>query len=313
MKSFFEEIGVKIPVIQAGMVWCSGQKLARAVSKAGALGCIGAGSMPPEVLELHLSKMKDANVACYAVNVPLFYHRVEEQMALIEKYNVPVVITSAGSPKSFTQRLKDSGAKVMHVVSSLKFAEKSQDAGADAVIAEGYEAGGHNGREQTTSWVLGELLRNALDIPFLLAGGMYSGASLAAAKSFGADGIQVGSRFATCLESSAHEMFKKAVVQSLEGDTDLTLKELMPVRLLKSPFYTKIIQHYTKNASADELKLLLGKGRSKKGIFEGDWENGEFEIGQIAAKINAIESAADIVTDIWSDYQNIVKSFQSVN
>ena len=307
MKTIFEAIGVKIPVIQAGMVWCSGQELARTVSEAGALGCIGAGSMPPEVLDVHLKKITANKNLVFAVNLPLFYHRIEEQIALIEKYKVPVVITSAGSPKAYTQRLKDSGATVMHVVSSLKFAEKSQEAGVDAVIAEGFEAGGHNGREQTTSWVLGELLRNALDIPFLLAGGMYSGASLAAAKSFGAEGIQVGSRFAVCRESSAHQIFKEAVLKSTEGDTELTLKELMPVRLLKSPFYNEIVAQYALNADADRLKKLLGKGRSRKGIFEGDWDNGEFEIGQIAAKIHSIEGAADVVSSIWNDYQNIVK------
>lgn len=307
MKSFFKEIGVDCPVIQAGMVWCSGSKLALAVCKAGALGCIGAGSMPPEVLELHLQKIQSANVGVYAVNLPLFYHRIAEQVALLEKYKVPVVISSAGNPNLYTQRLKSYGAKVVHVVSSLKFALKSQNAGVDAIVAEGFEAGGHNGREENTTWVLAELLRNTLEVPFILAGGMYSGASLAAAKCFGADGIQVGSRFAACKESSAHDIFKQKIVEAIEGDTALTLKELMPVRLLKTPFYSEVLKAYEQGATAAELSDLLGKGRSKLGVFEGDVQSGEFEIGQIAAKIQSIESAANIVNSIRSEYSNLTQ------
>ncbi len=306
MKSFFVDLGVEKPIIQAGMVWCSGSKLAIAVCQSGALGCIGAGSMPPEVLEQHLLKMQEAKVKVYAVNLPLFYHRIQEQLALIERYNVPVIITSAGSPSLFTQRLKKNGARVLHVVSSLKFALKAQDAGVDAVVAEGFEAGGHNGREENTSWVLAELLRNKLSVPFILAGGMYSGASLAAAKCFGAIGIQVGSRFAACKESSAHAIFKQKVIDAQEGDTVLTLKELMPVRLLKTDFYSDIQAAYADKADLETLKSLLGKGRSKKGIFEGDLEQGEMEIGQIAARIDAEESAAEIVQSIHTEYLNIV-------
>ena len=224
MKLFFEEIGVKYPVIQAGMVWCSGSKMAIAVCQAGALGCVGAGSMPPEMLEQHLIKMQAAKIEVYAVNLPLFYHRIEEQIALLEKFKVPVVITSAGSPRLYTARLKKAGAKVLHVVSSLKFALKSEEAGVDAVVAEGFEAGGHNGREENTTWVLAELLRNKLNIPFILAGGMYSGASLAAAKCFGAEGIQVGSRFAVCKESSAHAIYKQKIVEAKEGGYRSNLK-----------------------------------------------------------------------------------------
>lgn len=308
MNYLFEELGVEIPVIQAGMVWCSGSKLAIEVCKAGALGCIGAGSMPPEILEEHLKRITDANIKVYAVNLPLFYHRIEEQLQLVEKFKVPVIITSAGNPNLYTERLKKAGSKVFHVVSSLKFALKSQMAGVDAVVAEGYEAGGHNGREENTTWVLAELLRNKLTIPFFLAGGMYSGASLAAARCFGADGIQIGSRFAVCQESSAHDVFKSKVIEAKEGDTSLTLKELMPVRLLKTPFYKSIQEAYLKNSSVDEMRDLLGKGRSKLGIFEGDLENGEFEIGQIAARIQKCESAKDIVNSVYQEYLEISKS-----
>jgi enoyl-[acyl-carrier protein] reductase II len=306
MNSFFDEIGVEKPIIQAGMVWCSGSKLAVAVCKSGALGCVGAGSMPPEVLKEHLTAMQQAKVGTYAVNLPLFYHRIEEQLDLIEHFKVPVVITSAGSPALYTDRLKAIGCRVIHVVSSLKFALKAQAAGVDAVVAEGFEAGGHNGREENTSWVLAELLRNKLSIPFILAGGMYSGASLAAAKCFGASGIQVGSRFAVCVESSAHAVYKQKVVEAREGDTALILKELMPVRLLKTHFYEDIQSAYEHHADASTLQKLLGKGRSKSGIFEGDLEQGELEIGQISARIEAVETAQEIVDSIYTDYLNIL-------
>lgn len=307
MKSFLNTLGIAIPVIQAGMVWCSGHKLAKAVSKSGALGCIGAGSMPPEILDIHLSKMAAENLT-FAVNLPLFYSRIDEQIELVKKYKVPIVISSAGSPSKYTEALQSSGIKVMHVVSSLKFALKAQAAGADAVIAEGFEAGGHNGRDENTTWVLAELLKDSLSIPFFLAGGMFSGASLAAAKCFGAEGIQVGSRFAVCKESSAHDIFKDVVMNAKEGDTELTLKELMPVRLLKTAFYEKIQRAQENNLSVEMLRELLGKGRSKKGIFEGNLEEGELEIGQISAKINKIESAETIVKSIVSEYTELVKT-----
>jgi enoyl-[acyl-carrier protein] reductase II len=302
MNSFFTDLGIEKPIIQAGMVWCSGSNLAIAVCKSGALGCVGAGSMAPEILEEHLGKMKSVGVSVYAVNLPLFYHRIDEQIALLEKYRVPVVITSAGSPALYTNRLKQYGAKVVHVVSSLKFALKSQKAGVDAVVAEGFEAGGHNGRDETTSWVLAELFRNKLTIPFILAGGMYSGASLAAAKCFGAAGIQIGSRFAACKESSAHSVYKNQVLAAKEGDTVLTLKELMPVRLLKTPFYDKVRKAYDDNVDQEGLQNILGNGRSRLGVFEGDIDEGEFEIGQIAANISSIESASEIVNSVYDEY-----------
>lgn len=290
------------------MVWCSGYKLATAVSKSGALGCIGAGSMPPDVLNEHLSKIKKQNIGAFAVNLPLFYHRIEEQVALIKKHKVPIVITSAGNPNTYTSYFKSLGIKVIHVVSSLKFALKAQDAGVDAVVAEGFEAGGHNGREENTTWVLAELLQNSLTIPFFLAGGMYSGASLAAAKCFGAEGIQVGSRFTVCNESSAHKIFKEAIINANEGDTELTLKALVPVRLLKTDFYKSVKSAIDNNATKEQLIELLGKGRSKKGIFEGDTTEGELEIGQISAKINKHESAEGIVKSIISEYDAILKT-----
>ena len=301
LKEIFD---IKYPIIQAGMVWCSGWKMATAVSKCGGLGVIGAGSMPPEVLEEHLLEMKNSGLV-YAVNLPLFYSKIEEQIELLQKYKVPIVISSAGSPSKYIGRFKKFDAKVFHVVSSLKFALKAQEAGVDAIIAEGFEAGGHNGKEENTSWVLLELLRGKLSIPYFIAGGMFSGASLAAAQSFGASGIQVGTRFACSQESSAHKVYKQNAISATEGDTALTLKELMGVRLLKTPFYNEVKLAYEQGANQEALLKLLGKGRSKAGIFEGNLDKGEFEIGQIAAKVNKIESCKEIIDDIMTDYYQI--------
>ncbi len=303
---------IKTPIVQAGMVWCSGWKLGSAVSLNGGLGIIGAGSMSLDVLEEHLGMMAEVcKDQSWGVNIPLFYHSVEKQIELCEKYNAPVIITSAGNPKQFTTRLKSKGIKVIHVVSSLKFALKAQDAGVDAVVAEGFEAGGHNGREETTTLCLLESLYGQLDIPVIAAGGMATGRAMAAAFCLGAEGIQVGSRFAAATESSAHKVFKQAVVNAKEGDTKLTLKELTPVRLLKTPFYQKVEEAYAKDASVEELRTLLGKGRSRKGIFEGDLDEGELEIGQISAVIDKVESAQEILEGIISEFEKTLERIKN--
>ncbi len=285
------------------MVWCSGWKLASAVSNAGGLGIIGAGSMNPELLDEHLTKCNQATDRPFGVNLPLLYSKVDEQLENIIKHKVPIVCTSAGNPGQYTKFLKDNGITVIHVVSSLKFALKAQAAGVDAIVAEGFEAGGHNGREETTTLCLLELLRGKLDIPVIAAGGIASGRSMLAAMILGAEGVQVGSRFAAATESSAHQQFKEYMIQAGEGATTLTLKELTPVRMMKNHFYQEILEAYSRNASPEELNSLLGKGRSRKGILEGDLHEGELEIGQIVANIDKIQTSKEIIEEMVTEYE----------
>ncbi len=296
---------IKYPIIQAGMVWCSGWQLASAVSQSGGLGLIGAGSMHPQVLREHIQKCKKATDSPFGVNVPLLYPEIDKIMRIILDEQVAIVFTSAGNPATWTSFLKDKGITVVHVVSSVKFAKKSVAAGVDAVVAEGFEAGGHNGREETTTFCLIPMVRDAIDIPLIAAGGISTGRAMLAAEVLGAEGVQIGTRFAASLESSAHEKFKKMVVASKEGDTALTLKQLTPVRLVKNKFYQQVAEAEQGGASKEQLAALLGRGRSKMGIFEGDMEEGELEIGQIAALVNDIEPAAAIVRDIWENYQHL--------
>lgn len=298
--------GVKYPLIQAGMIWCSGWELASAVSNAGGLGIIGSGSMYPEILEEHLKKCKEATDKPFAVNLPMLYPNIEEHIALVIKYKVPIVFTSAGNPKTYTSYLKEHGIKVVHVVSSLKFALKAQDAGVDAVVAEGFEAGGHNGRDETTTFCLIPAVAKEVTIPLIAAGGIGTGSGMLAAMNLGADGVQIGSRFVSSKESSAHENFKNVVVDAKEGDTLLTLKDLTPVRLVKNEFFNQLQEAYSRGAKKEELISLLGRGRAKKGMFEGDLVEGELEIGQVAGIINEIKPAAEIVEEIISEYKQLL-------
>lgn len=295
-------LNIRVPIIQAGMVWCSGWRLAAAVSNAGGLGLIGAGSMYPQILEEHIRKAKAATSNSFGVNVPLLYPDIEKLLEIIVREEVKIVFTSAGNPGTWTCYLKDNGITVIHVVSSVKFAKKAEQAGADAVVAEGFEAGGHNGREETTTLVLLPLVCEAVSIPVLAAGGIASGKAMLAAEALGADGVQVGSRFAASLESSLHDNFKQKIVEASEGDTILTMKQLTPVRLIKNKFFQQVADAEQRGASADEMKQLLGRGRAKKGMFEGDLDEGELEIGQVAAAIHDVKPAAEILQDIWSEY-----------
>jgi enoyl-[acyl-carrier protein] reductase II len=288
--------GIEIPLIQAGMIWCSGWELASAVSNAGGLGIIGSGSMYPEILEQQIIQCKAATNKPFAVNLPMLYPDSDKHIATIIKYKVPIVFTSAGNPSTWTSHLKSHGIIVVHVVSSLKFALKAQDAGVDAIVAEGFEAGGHNGRDETTTLCLIPIVSEKVTSPLIAAGGIGTGKAMLAAMNLGADGVQVGSRFVASLESSAHINFKNAVINSKEGDTFLTLKELTPVRLLKNKFAELVSSAYENGADANELKELLGRGRAKKGMFEGDLENGELEIGQVSAILDTILPAADIIS-----------------
>lgn len=294
--------GVRLPVIQAGMVWCSGWRLASAVSNAGGLGLLGAGSMYPEVLKEHIRKTKAATANPFGVNLPLLYPDIDTLIHIILEEKVPIVFTSAGNPKTWTDTLKKEGIKVVHVVSSLKFALKSQDAGVDAVVAEGFEAGGHNGRDETTTFNLIPLVKKNLSIPLIAAGGIGTGRQVLAAMALGADGVQIGSAFAVSEESSAHIEYKKAVIKAGEGDTVLTLKELTPVRLIKNKFYEKILEAESFGAKVEDLRALLGKGRAKKGIFDGNMDEGELEIGQVSALLDEIKPAAQVLEDIWKEY-----------
>lgn len=296
--------GIDYPIIQAGMIWCSGWELASAVSNSGGLGIIGSGSMYPEILEEHVQKCKAATDKPFAVNLPMLYPDIEKHIETIIKYKVPIVFTSAGNPKTWTEHLKSHGIKVVHVVSSLKFALKAQAAGVDAVVAEGFEAGGHNGRDETTTFCLIPIVKEHLEIPLIAAGGIGTGRGMLAAMNLGADAVQIGSRFVASEESSAHENFKKTVIDSKEGDTLLTLKEITPVRLVKNPFYQKIAEAYQNGATPEQLKEILGRGRAKKGMFEGDLEEGELEIGQISGLIHEIKPAAEIVTEILDEFRS---------
>jgi enoyl-[acyl-carrier protein] reductase II len=300
--SITQLFGINYPIIQAGMIWASGWKLASAVSNAGGLGLLGAGSMYPEVLEQHIIKCKAATTKPFGVNLPLLYPDIDKHIAHIINHKVPIVFTSAGNPKLYTKQLKDNGIKVVHVVSSAKFAEKSQAASVDAVVAEGFEAGGHNGREETTTMVLIPLVKKSIDIPLIAAGGIGCGASMLAAMVLGAQGVQIGSRYVCTPEASSHINFKQLIIEANEGDTELQLKQLTPVRLLKNKFYEDIISMQKNCATAEQLQQYLGRGRAKKGMFEGDDVEGELEIGQISAAINNILPAGALTHDIWKEF-----------
>ncbi|WP_430908978.1 NAD(P)H-dependent flavin oxidoreductase [Maribacter sp. 2-571] len=295
--------GVEHPIIQAGMVWASGYRLASAVSNAGGLGLLGAGSMYPEVLQEHILKCKKATSRPFGVNVPLLYPDIEQLMNIIIDNGVKIVFTSAGNPRKWTAHLKTHGITVVHVVSSLKFALKAQTAGVDAVVAEGFEAGGHNGKDETTTFTLLPVVRSQIKVPLIAAGGIATGAAMLAAMVLGADGVQVGSRFVASNEASSHQLFKEQVVAAKEGDTQLTLKELVPVRLLKNKFYEDLQRAYENGASKEDLKNLLGRARAKRGMFEGDMQEGELEIGQVSALISDIRPAKQIVKDMVREFE----------
>ena len=299
--------GIDIPIIQAGMIWCSGWELASAVSNAGGLGIIGSGSMYPEILEQQIIKCKEATSKPFAVNLPLLYPDSDKHIETIIKYKVPIVFTSAGNPRTWTKHLKDKGIKVVHVVSSLKFALKAQDAGVDAIVAEVFEAGGHNGRDETTTFCLIPLIADAISIPLIAAGGIGSGKGMLAAMNLGADAVQIGSRFIASPESSAHQNFKEKVIACQEGDTILTLKELTPVRMIKNNFYKQLELAYSNNADTEELKAILGRGRAKKGMFEGDLDAGELEVGQVSGTIHKIMPAKEIVAEIIREFKEAQK------
>ena len=298
---------IKYPLIQAGMVWCAPWELAAAVSNAGGLGIIGSASMYPDVLRTHIQKCKKATDKLFAVNVALLYPEIEKIMNLIVEEGVKIVFTSAGNPKTWTLFLKEKGIKVAHVVGSAKFAKKAEDAGADAVVAEGFEAGGHNGREETTTMCLIPLVKKAVNIPVIAAGGIATGRAMLAAMALGADGVQIGSRFVASEESSAHINFKKKVIETDEGDTILTMKQLVPVRLIKNKFYEKIQDAEAHCATTDELKQILGRARAKLGMFEGNLDEGELEIGQISALLKEIKPAAEIVREIIAEFEEARK------
>ena len=295
--------GIRYPIIQAGMIWASGWRLASAVANSGGLGLLGAGSMYPHILEEHIQKCKKATDKPFGVNVPMLYPDIDQLLEIIVKEGVKIVFTSAGNPKTWTSFLKEHGITVVHVVSSVKFALKAQDAGVDAVVAEGFEAGGHNGRDETTTMVLIPAVKEKVHIPLIAAGGIASGKQMLAAMVLGADGIQVGSRFVATPEASSHTAFKEEVVKAKEGDTHLTLKELAPVRLLKNKFYHDVQDAYAKGASLEDLKQLLGRARAKRGMFEGDLEEGELEIGQVAAIIHEVQPAAEVVRQLVEEFE----------
>ncbi|THF52710.1 nitronate monooxygenase [Flavobacterium supellecticarium] len=303
MNRITELFNIQYPIVQGGMIWNSGYKLASAVSNAGGLGLIGAGSMYPDVLREHIQKCKKATDKPFGVNVPMLYPNVEEIMNILVEEGVKIVFTSAGNPKTWTAFLKEHGITVVHVVSSSKFALKAQEAGVDAVVAEGFEAGGHNGREETTTLTLIPMVKEQINIPLIAAGGIATGRGMLAAMVLGADGIQMGSRFAASEESSSHDNFKQTILNVKEGDTQLTLKELAPVRLIKNKFYEEVQTLYTKCPTPDELKALLGRARAKRGMFEGDLEDGELEIGQIAGLIHDIKPVSEIVTNVIAEFE----------
>lgn len=304
--------GIKYPIISGGMVWCSGWELASAVSNAGGLGLIGAGSMHPDNLRQHIRKCKTATDKPFGVNVPLMYPNVEEIIDIIIEEGVKVVFTSAGNPKTWTKKLKEHGIKVAHVVSSSKFALKCQEAGVDAVVAEGFEAGGHNGREETTTMVLIPQVSKSLSLPLIAAGGIGTGSGMLAAMALGAEGVQIGTRFALTEESSASDEFKKMCLELKEGDTLLSLKKVSPTRLVKNEFYKKVQEAEDRGASNEELRELLGRGRSKKGIFEGDLVEGELEIGQISSLIEDLPTAAKVIENIIDEFNHQLEKFKNI-
>lgn len=313
MNRITELFKIKYPIIQAGMIWNSGYKLASAASNAGALGIIGAGSMYPEVLREHIRKCFKATDKPFAVNVPMLYPDIEKIIEIIIEEGVKIVFTSAGNPKTWTSYLQKHGIIVVHVVSSSKFALKAQEAGVNAIVAEGFEAGGHNGREETTTFTLIPMVKKQISIPLIAAGGIATGRGMLAAICLGADAVQIGSRFAASTESSAHQNFKELIVKTAEGDTQLTLKELAPVRLIKNKFYNELVELYATCPDTEVLKEFLGRARAKKGMFEGDLEDGELEIGQIAGLITDIKSVAEIMTDILEEYEQARTELQYLN
>lgn len=306
-------LNIKYPIVQGGMIWCSGWRLASAVSNAGGLGLLGAGSMYPEVLKEQIEKCKVTTSESFGVNVPLLYPNIEAHMKIIMDSGVKIVFTSAGNPSTWTALLKQAGITVVHVVSNTKFAKKAEDAGVDAIVAEGFEAGGHNGREETTTLCLIPIIREAVKIPVIAAGGIGSGNAMLAAMALGADGVQVGSRFVTSEESSAHPNFKQAIIDAKEGSTVLTLKEITPVRLLKNDFYNELALAYERCANVEELKTILGRARAKKGMFEGDMQAGELEIGQISGSIHTIKPAATIIEEMIRDFETGKKRLAQIN
>lgn len=293
---------IEKPIIQGGMIWASGWRLASAVSNAGGLGLIGSGSMYPDILREHIQKCKAATDKPFGVNIPMIYPDIDKHIQIILEEKVPIVFSSAGNPKAYTSLLKENGITVAHVVSSSKFALKAQEAGCDAVVAEGFEAGGHNGREETTTMVLVPAVTEAVTIPVIAAGGIATGKQMLAAFALGASGVQIGSRFIATNEASSHINFKNTIINLKEGDTSLSLKNLTPVRLIKNKFYQQVADAESKGASLEELQKLLGRGRAKKGMFEGDLEEGELEIGQVSCLFSKIQSAADVVDEIWNEY-----------
>ncbi|WP_299185578.1 nitronate monooxygenase [uncultured Aquimarina sp.] len=312
MNKVKELFKIEYPIVQGGMIWASGWKLASAVSNSGGLGLIGAGSMYPDVLREHIQKCKKATDKPFGVNVPMLYPNLQEIIEIIIEEEVKIVFTSAGNPKTYTSYLKQKGITVVHVVSSLKFAMKAQDAGVDAVVAEGFEAGGHNGRDETTTLALIPMVKEKIKIPLIAAGGIATGSSMFAVMALGADGVQIGSRFVASEEASSHHSFKQMVVDAKEGDTQLTLKELAPVRMLKNKFYNDVAALYDKGTSLEELKALLGRARAKKGMFEGDLIEGELEIGQVSGLINNIKPVDEIVKDLVSNFKEIQKTMSEI-
>lgn len=297
--------GIQYPIVQGGMIWCSGWELASAVSNAGGLGLIGSGSMYPDVLRMHIQKCKSATNMPFGVNVPLLYPDIDKHLNIIVEEGVKIVFTSAGNPAKYTKWLKERGILVVHVIANTKFAKKCEDAGVDAVVAEGFEAGGHNGREETTTMCLIPMIVDAVQLPVIAAGGIGCGRTMAASMCLGASGVQVGSRFAASDESSAHPSFKEQIILAKEGSTELTLKEITPVRLLKNAFHDEVQRAYNRGADINEMKELLGRGRAKRGMFEGDLNEGELEIGQISARLNKSESAAEIVSEMMTEFSEI--------
>jgi len=313
MNQITELFKIKYPLIQGGMIWCSGWELASAVSNAGGLGLIGSGSMYPEILREQILKCQAATDKPFGVNIPLLYPNIEEHLTTVIELKVPIVFTSAGNPKAHTARLKAAGITVVHVVSSKKFALKAQEAGVDAIVAEGFEAGGHNGREETTTLCLIPSVAEAVDVPVIAAGGIGSGKAMLAAMILGADGVQVGSRFIATPESSAHIAFKERILEAEEGDTKLTLKEITPVRLLNNPFYQELQAIYERHGTTEELATHLGRGRAKKGMFEGDLVAGELEVGQVSAMMRVMKPAGDVVKELITEFNNLAAQLKQLN
>ncbi len=313
MNRIIELFHIKYPIIQGGMIWCSGWELASAVSNAGGLGLIGSGSMKPEILKEHIRKCKAATTKPFGVNVPLLYHNNNDIFKLIIDEGVKIVFTSAGSPAKWTSFLKDNGITVVHVIANVKFAKKSEEAGVDAIVAEGFEAGGHNGREETTTMVLVPLIREKVSLPLIAAGGIGTGRGMLAAFALGAEGVQIGSRFVVSKESSAHENFKNKIIEVMDGDTILSIKKLAPVRLIKNKFYLEIEKLENQGASAEQIETLLGKGRAKMGMFDGNLEEGELEIGQISGMIKDIKPVSEIIDEIIKEFTFAKKELENLN